>query len=583
MKRIGIIGASSTGEYAFNYLYKKYEILFFADNETAKHGKKIQDTIIISVEDIRKFDVDYVVIASVYYKEIVEQLNGLGIRNIMIFLRWKMGDGYKDFLSVYEPEKFMDIRMVNRDEVIANRLRANQQTKKDNRMETPIRKNALIVSYFFPPIGGGGVQRTAKFVKYLREFGYEPIVVTVDEGHYYWGENDKTLLKEIPGDIRIIRIENRIYKWFQANSEDIQNLYDIYAGVLYNSRKLMEFWIELAKKEPEEMLRPDPYVFWNMDVLLHIAEIVKMQDIDIVYTTGSPFSDYFVGYYIKKIYQVPWVMDFRDLWTQNVMRFNKVADTIQNFEEVLERELCKAADKIIGTSPLLIHTMIHTLHEGAEKERYKIITNGYDEMDFNGIEEETGQKRFRICFGGTIYQTAEVAEAFIVVVEQINRLLEEKRIEPGTVNFCIMGNRSDSIQQMIGVHDRHQIIEWSRYMEHKEYIECAWNSQILFLTLPREMKGILSGKIYEYIRMRAAILGIWSSQTRAKEMIEETGRGKNFTLEEKEEIGEFIGELYVKWKDGQVNGYGGKEKIEKYDRRNLTKELAKEFDTVLKH
>lgn len=583
MKRIGIIGASSTGEYAFDFLCKKYEIMFFADNDIAKYGKKIQDTIIISIANIKKFDVDYVVIASVYYKEIVEQLSVLGIKNIMIFLRWKMESGYKNFLSVYEPEKFMDICRTDRDEIIINKLLSKKQAEKGDRKEAPVRKKVLIISYFFPPIGGGGVQRTAKFVKYLRNFGYDPIVVTVDEGHYYWGEDDKTLLQEIPGDIRIIRVENRIYKWFQANPEDIQCLYDIYAGIICNERKLREFWINLAKREPEEILKPDPYVFWNMDVLLHISDMVKMQEIDLVYTAGSPFSDYFVGYYLKKIYQVPWVIDFRDLWTQNVMRFNKVVDNIQNFEEVLERKLCMEADKIIGTSPLLIHTMIHTMHVEIEKERFKVITNGYDEMDFNGIEENRSQKKFRICFGGTIYQTPEVIEAFIVLVEQINRLIEEKRIEPETVLFRIMGNRMADSEQMIGAHDRYQIIEWSQYMGHKDYIEFAWNSQILFLTLPREMKGILSGKIYEYIRMRAAILGIWSSQTKAKEMIEETGRGKNFTLEEKEEIGEFIGELYVKWKNRQENDYGGKEKTEKYDRRNLTKELAKVFDALLKY
>lgn len=582
MKKIGIFGASSTGEYAFDALKEQYEIVFFADNETEKQGKRIKDTIIIGPDDIKQYKVDDIVIASVHYQEIASQMWQLGIKNVLIFLRWKKGeDDYKIFLNAYEPEKFWNVQTKNRERIFLDMLSQKKDLGIGRVEKVTEKKRVLVIAYFFPPIGGGGVQRTLKYVKYLREFGYEPIVVTAGEEHYYWCKNDDTLLKEIPEDIQILRIKNRFYRGIQAQAEDIQMLYDMYAGVLQNNETLEKFWKNMVQKRPEEAVRPDQYVFWSMDVLQQISEKIDMRKIDVVYTTGSPFSDFFIGYYFKRLYGTPWVMDYRDLWTKDVFYLDKVPEAIQELEKELETKLCMESNKIIVAGSLLKAEMTKLLPYVQDIEKLALITNGYDEMDFIDLIEEKDQKQFRICYGGIIYSGTDTRDAFATVIEQISLLIEERRIEQSEVVFRIMGNREETIQKTLGKHDKYHIVDWQPYVEHPAYLEYAMNSQILFISLPKAMVGIASGKIYEYIRLKGAILGIWTSQTRAKEIIEETERGKNFMLFDGDGIREFIAELYTKWKNGQPSGYDGKkEQIERYERRNLTKLLAEEFDRL---
>lgn len=582
MKKIGIFGASSTGEYAFDALKEQYEIVFFADNETEKQGKRIKDTIIIGPDDIKQYKVDDIVIASVHYQEIASQMWQLGIKNVLIFLRWKKGeDDYKIFLNAYEPEKFWNVQTKNRERIFLDMLSQKKDLGIGCVEKVTERKRVLVIAYFFPPMGGGGVQRTLKYVKYLREFGYEPIVVTAGEEHYYWCKNDDTLLKEIPEDIQILRIKNRFYRGIQAQAEDVQMLYDMYAGVLQNNETLEKFWKNVVQKRPEEAVRPDQYVFWSMDVLQQISEKIDMRKIDIVYTTGSPFSDFFVGYYLKRLYGTPWVMDYRDLWTKEVYYLDRVSEGIHKLEEGLEIKMCMESDTIIITAPLFKKKMADLLPRVQDVEKLALITNGYDEMDFIDLKEEKGKKQFRICYGGFIYSGIETIDIFATAIQQINLLIEERRIEQSEVVFRIMGNREEKIQKILGKYDKYHIMDWQPYVEHQAYLEYAMNSQILFLPQPRVLLDSISGKTFEYIRLKGAILGIWNWQTRIKEIIEETERGKNFMLSDENGIREFIAELYTKWKNGQPSGYDGKkEQIERYERRNLTKLLAEEFDRL---
>lgn len=153
-------------------------------------------------------------------------------------------------------------------------------------------KNVLIVAYIFPPLAGSGVQRTLKFVNYLRSFGWKPIVVTT--GQLNFPQIDYTLVDEIPKDVQVIRINEQD----SLTGDDIQNIIKIYDDLI-KDKTILDDYLTLISGGRAALV-PDNCISWANNVIKQIDTLIDINKIDMIYTTSGPYSDHIVGYYLKK-------------------------------------------------------------------------------------------------------------------------------------------------------------------------------------------------------------------------------------------------------------------------------------------
>ena len=220
MKKCIIFGASRTGSVAKEMLEKEYEIIAFSDNSEKKWGQEFCEKRIINPIEIKKYKEISIIIASVYYAQIFIQLKEMGIEDIQVFY-YRGNAIFKDGKD-YILYKLSEVKVFSKckfDEKNITKIRENyfynydleeKENNKNKKQSIKERKKVLICAYIFPPLGGAGVQRSVKFVKYLRNFGYEPVVLTVGKNDGKIGY-DYSLLDEIDDDIEIIRVDTDIF------------------------------------------------------------------------------------------------------------------------------------------------------------------------------------------------------------------------------------------------------------------------------------------------------------------------------------------------------------------------------------
>ena len=291
-------------------------------------------------------------------------------------------------------------------------------------------KKVLIIAYYFPPLGWSGVQRTLKFVKYLRDFDWDPIVVTVGETKF--SILDKSLEDELPKGIKIIRVDDIVLK---DVTDVMKRQIKGYVEASINSisdeslKKLYEEEIEKKISELRDMvLLPDGNVIWANNVIKEINDKIDFTEIDVVYTTSSPYSAHIIGEYIKKEYSIPWIADFRDQWVDNpYIDYDK--DSLRyKLEKNMEKNVVFNCDRLITVTPVITENYISTYK--IEKNKVITITNGYDEGDFKNIKSKKENNKFTMIHNGSFYLKRNpytVARVIKKLVE--NEIIDEKKIE----------------------------------------------------------------------------------------------------------------------------------------------------------
>lgn len=599
MERVIIFGASRYGEVAFNVLKDKYEIIGFSDNNQGKWGTEFCNRNIIQPDMLKEYTNSTVVIASQYYAEIARQLQVLGLKSIYIFFYSRMGEqSYTAPYKLIRPIKVnkylkitlddMKIEDIKRDFLTNYSGKENNSYKKID-LKNSTKRKVLIVAYIFPPIGGGGVQRTLKFAKYLRGLGWEPIVLTVGEKFELFAPEDNSLLGEIPDDMNIIRINHRLFNSEELNQEEIQQLVNLYSGIV-QSKELMQVYLEHIKannaEKRGEILLPDINAGWVNDVLKHIEQIIELRDIDVVYTTGMPFSDHFIGYYIKLKYNIPWVADFRDHWTI------KAKDDVDNYAQAffvnreivykiadeMEKNIVEKADKITTITPTHKEDFIEVFK--LPQDKVKMITNGYDEEDFKDIFlQNKDNKKFTICYNGEVYLNRNP----IILIQIINRLIEAKQIQKDRIQVVFNGIIRQPTKDRLLEADKYEIVILNGYRCHKESLAISMQANLLLL-IPggTRCKYAYTGKVFEYLRMRIPILCFSPKGSILEELLIRTEAGVSIEYDEETEIKKYVKKMYEKWTKGENEFRSNTIEVEKYERKYLTKQLSKVFDSIVK-
>lgn len=439
-----------------------------------------------------------------------------------------------------------------------------------------LNKKVLVIAYIFPPLASSGVQRTLKFVKYLRNFGWEPIVVTVKEedSSSIFRQKDNTFFKEIPEDTQIIRID--------MPTELTSTLADKTAsliGRLINKKDLRE---EFEKTVQEYrlvnvLLRPDKYILWANNVIEQIEKYVSFDDIDMIYSTSAPYSDHIAAYFIKQRYQKPWIADFRDEWTNNCYADYDKKSIIYRLEYAMEEKIVQYADRILTTTPVASDNYRNIFK--LDYNKVITITNGYDEDDFLDIKIENDNEKFTMIHNGLLY-SVRTPDTFF---RAVSNLLKKGLIDKDKFKIYMGLTQDDEHwKQLANELGLGSNIEFTGYMTHNESLHRASKVDALLLIVGEDERvgSMYPGKIFEYLRLGKEILSLSPIGGVVDKLIKELDRGFNVEFQDVESIEQAFFCMYQNWINNRKKTYALDDKIKQYERRVLTEKLANLFNSV---
>lgn len=435
-------------------------------------------------------------------------------------------------------------------------------------------KKVLIISYFFPPLGWSGVQRTLKFVKFLRNFDWEPIVVTVDNSDF--SIKDDSLIKDIPNNLKILRIEELSLKTYTDN---IKN--QLLEFISSQFKILEKDFINIYASSIESNFRhirnilsiPDNKNLWTYNVLKTISLKLNFKDIDLIYTTSGPYSAHIIGYNLKQKYDIPWVADFRDEWTNNPYFNPNTENMVFKLQKDLETKILRYCDKVITTSQL--STLNYINNFSLQKSKVKTITNGYDDEDFIDIPLSCKNNKFTIVYTGSLY----LIRTPYTFLSSINNLLKKSLLDKDKIQINFIGTCEQEIYNKITELDIYKTTKFIPYLPHLDSIAEASKADLLLL-IPNS-KAICPGKTFEYLRLKTPILALSPKDSVVEDILNKTGCGKNIDFDDIESIENYIKYQYDNWLNSVNTLNVNEEEIKKYKRKYLTGILSKVFDEII--
>ncbi|HEY1040103.1 MAG TPA: glycosyltransferase, partial [Bacteroidia bacterium] len=237
-------------------------------------------------------------------------------------------------------------------------------------------KKVLIITYYWPPSGGPGVQRWLKFTKYLQQFNIQPHIVTVDADKASYPVLDQTLQKQIPGGVKVNRTNS--FEPLKLFSSLFKKEKVPYAGI--PDRDKMSAVGKLSLYIRANFFIPDARIGWNKYAFKKCCEIIEKEKIDFIITTSPPHSTQLIGLRLKQTYKLTWLADLRDPWT-DIYYYKKFhhSESAKAKDKFLEKEVLKNADIVTVTSEQTRSLFASKMD--ATSEKIKVVTNGYDEED----------------------------------------------------------------------------------------------------------------------------------------------------------------------------------------------------------
>jgi glycosyltransferase involved in cell wall biosynthesis len=429
-------------------------------------------------------------------------------------------------------------------------------------------KRVLIITYYWPPSGGAGVQRWLKFIKYLPEFGWKPVILTVDPEYASYPVEDASLINEIPEGTEIIQTKSReFFTQYKKISGDNQIPYAGFA----NEQGPASFKQKIARFIRGNFLLPDPRKGWNRFALAAARNRIDKGDILAVITSSPPHSTQLIGLKLSKEYKLPWIADFRDPWT-DIYYYRKFYPTLIAHQRNLkmERSVLNGSTRILTVSDGFRDLFLKNCTAPADK--FSIIPNGYDEADWGKQESKSGDK-FTITYVGTLADSYNI-DAFISVLKNLMN-------QNCQIHLRFVGTISLSHQKAFSFLPQEQIT-YTGYVDHETAIEYMKNTTLLLLVIPEHDtgKGILPGKIFEYLASENQIVGIGPEDGDAATILEETNGGKMFDFNNGDGMKKYLMEQYQNFQ--QDKPQSGENKYTRYSRRNLTSRLAEMLDLLVK-
>ena len=424
-------------------------------------------------------------------------------------------------------------------------------------------KKVLIITYYWPPSGGSQVLRWLKFVKYLREFGWEPVVYTPENPEA--PETDTSNLKDIPENLEIVK--KRIWEPYQAYKIFLGKKKDekLSTAFLSEEKKGKKFTGKIALWIRSNFFIPDARRFWIKPSVHYLTDYLKNHPVEAIITTGPPHSMHLIGMHLKKKTSIPWLADFRDPWT-NIDFYKELllSRRADRRHHKLEKRAVVTADCVLTVG----NTMTKEFRELGGNKVYT-LTNGFDTDDLPD-DEVTEDEKFSIVHVGTIPKSRNSNTLWEVLAELA---IEEKGFKDQLI-IRLIGRVDNSVVSSLKKCNLLSNVEMKSYMPHHEAIKLMKQSRVLLLLINNtpNAKGILTNKFFEYLSVQKPVLAIGPEDGDIAGILTETKAGNIAGYEDRKKMKKVISEYYHQYRTGE-----SKMKfltIDNYSRKNLTAKLA---------
>ena len=424
------------------------------------------------------------------------------------------------------------------------------------------KKKVLIITYYWPPSGGSGVQRWLKFSKYLRDFNIEPVIYTVDNPSY--PINDTSLESEIPLGLEVLKqpiFEPNFFLSIFGNNKKKES-----AGFLNPNPTLLGRFFQYVRAN---YFIPDARKFWIKPSVKFLSNYLKNNKIDAIITTGPPHSMHLVGLALRDKFKIKWISDFRDPWTE-IDYFQQLPLTkkAKKKHHQLEQEVLEKSDMVIVVGETMKKKFLKHNHN------IEVLTNGFDSYE-NSLTIEL-DSNFSITHVGLMNADRNPTILWEVLYEISSENIDFKN----NLRIKFIGKIDDTVIQDIQVFNPKNIVRIP-YLDHKEVRKYQASSQVLLLSINQvpNAKGIITGKIFEYLQAKRPILGIGPEDGDAAAILKKTNAGNIVGFNNKIELKAAVLKLYKDFKEEKL--FVKSINVEQFHRKNITRQLAQVIKKVV--
>jgi glycosyltransferase involved in cell wall biosynthesis len=427
----------------------------------------------------------------------------------------------------------------------------------------------LIISYYWPPSGGAGVQRWLKLSKYLNELGTEIHILTVNPDYASYMQTDESLEHDISPNITV----------HTTKSFEPINIYARLVGknkvptAGFANVDTENFWVRVVNFVRSNLFIPDPRRGWIPFAVRTALEIIDEYQITKVITTSPPHSTQLIGLKLRRKRAIEWIADFRDPWTDiyyyKILMHSFLSSRI---DAGYELKVLTESDRIITANNSLKHLFISKSAK-INPAKFFVLTNGFDPADFKDLRKAKSSK-FRIVYTGTMADQYH-PDNFILALADFIHSNEVKDII-----FTIVGKVSQRILEKIQAMKLLPYFEHIQTVPHSEINAYQKNAEVLLLMIPQvdHSDSIIPGKIFEYLATGNVVLNIGPVHGDAGKILEECDMGATFDWNDFDSIKFFIIQKYLSYKEGNLKATVP-ETVKRYNRKvqaeNLLSELFK--------
>jgi glycosyltransferase involved in cell wall biosynthesis len=414
----------------------------------------------------------------------------------------------------------------------------------------------LLITYYWPPAGGSGVQRWLKFIKYLPEFDIETVVYTVKDPHY--AIVDDSLLDEIPNELEVLKggiwEPNSLLSKFGRSNKGPS------AGFLNPKPSVTESLMQYIRAN---YFIPDARKFWIKPSVKLLSSYLENNKIDLIITTGPPHSLHLIGLELKKKYGLKWVADFRDPWT-NIDYFHNLPLTKRSLKKHydMETKVLKGADAVLVVGKSMKDEFTDRNSE------VHVLTNGFDEVKESGKMDL--DKHFSMSHIGLMNADRNP----VVLWKVLKELVDESPDFANDLQVRMIGKCAEEVYKSVEESGLQSKVSFEGYVGHHEVLQYQQASQLLLLCVNKvpSAKSVVTGKVFEYLQSKRPILGIGPVDGDLAEILEETKAGMMVDFDDMPALKNVIRQYYADFKAGTLRA--STQNVDHYHRKNLTVKLA---------
>ncbi len=422
-------------------------------------------------------------------------------------------------------------------------------------------EKVLIITYYWPPAGGAGVQRWVKFSKYLKNNGYQPVVLTVKPEKASYALTDATFDREVTG-VEVHRTDT--FEPFQAYKKLLGKKEIPYAGF---ANETEPGWLEKVSRFVRgNFFIPDARRGWNRYALPMARQLIKKYGIRNLVTTSPPHSTQLTGLKLKAEFRLNWIADLRDPWT-DIYYYPLMYHTLwaRNRDKKWEQRVLQNADKVVVVSDAIKNLYLAKAGTGTEG-KFHVIPNGFDEADFIGAQPKKNRV-FTITYTGTIAENYHI-ETFLEVLGEFS---------PEKFRLRFVGRVAEKYKILAGRSGWGDNVLFIPHVRHGRAVEYMVSSDLLLLAIPDvpDNEGILTGKLFEYLASGVPILGVGPVNGDAAGIVRNCNAGQMFDYGDAAGMKSFLSEKFHEFDTG--NTKPREPRCRQFSREALTSQIARLF------